>query len=72
MNKQEKIEFVEGMTNYMKDYIVDLIKKDKIPDSWDGFELRQFIEDSAKGCNFVHMNKGRKRDYNNTVLVNNL
>lgn len=72
MDKQEKIEFVRGITELIANSIIGKIEDDRIPDNWDGIELRQFIEDKAKMVNFVSMDRKRKREYNNTVLVNDL
>ena len=45
---------------------------DAFPQNWSGIEIRQYIIDYAK-CNLVvPMNKKRKREYNNDIVINNL
>ena len=71
MNEQDKINFVNGLIhNVRKDSILTNI--DKMPENWDGIELRQYIADKFADVCIGHMSKGRKREYNNIVLVNNL
>jgi len=44
-----------------------------IPEEWDGFELRQWVEDyAAEQINYQPMTPGRKRKYNNERLIRNL
>lgn len=72
MERHEKIEFVNDLMNCYKQLIVYKINSGKIPDTWDGIELRQYIIDTFKGCKLGEMSIKRKRDYKNTVFVNNL
>lgn len=46
---------------------------DKLPENWDGVELRQFIADRFSDCVIKGILQGkRKKEYQNTMLVNNL
>lgn len=45
MDKKEKIALVYGFTNNIRNKIVELIDKDKIPESWNGVELKQLLSD---------------------------
>jgi hypothetical protein len=60
--------------------IMDDLKKDilakvvKMPDDWDGFEIKQFIEDYYT-MNYLDKSKlkgKRLKEYKNTVLISNL
>lgn len=71
MDKNRKIEFINEMTDNLKEELLKNV--DKMPEEWDGIELRQLISDKAN--EFVlkdSMNKKRKRKYNNTCIVNNI
>lgn len=67
---EEQIEFVDSLLNSVKEDIVKKIKAGKIPDNWDGIELRWYL--AERFARETYGNKSRKREYNNTVLVNNL
>ena len=71
MTRDEQIQFVkEHAKNLMKEMIED-IEKGKIQEEWDGIELQWlFAERSA--THFGQTQKKRKKEFNNTVLVNNL
>ena len=71
MTKQEKKEFIEQMTENVKN---NLIKKlDKIPDKWDGHELRQLFADYVKEeVAYMEMSEERKKDYENERLIKNI
>lgn len=72
MERNEKIKFVNELLDCYKQLIVDKIISGKIPESWNGLELRQHVIDTFKGCKLGEMSIKRKRDYKNTVIVNNL
>lgn len=45
----------------------------RIPDNWDGIEIRQWITDlAAEQIAHGHMSHGRKLCYENTRIVDNL
>lgn len=71
MEKSEKIEFVESLCESVKKEVITKILIDKIPDNWDGFELRWYLAEKFNQQTYQHSRR-RKREYNNTVLVNNL
>jgi hypothetical protein len=73
MEKEEQKTFVTSLMSAMTKEIMDLIDNGKIPEEWDGIELRWLIRDKAAGI--VGKRIGtltRRRDYNNRVLVDNL
>jgi hypothetical protein len=69
---QQKI-FVSELCKVIEFHINKNIDDGKIPDEWDGCELRQLIADEAAYMShYLKDNKKRYREYTNTVLVNNL
>ena len=75
MNKKEQKQFVREL---MDDVLLDIYQKiddNKIPEGWDGIELRWLLRERFADCvwdGIDQNNKKRKRNFNNTVLVNNL
>lgn len=49
--------------------MIGKIESGKIPETWDGMELREYIADQAK---WHKMEKRRAKEYRNTVMVNGL
>ncbi len=72
MTCDEKLVFVETLMNNIKDEACTHIMKGGIPEHWDGHELRQYLADKFSLASFIPMSRKRKREYNNTVMVNNL
>lgn len=71
MTKEEKQEFIETLCNDLKGFL--LSKVDKIPEEWDGVEIRQLMEDAVtQQYNWTKMPRARKRSYNNEVVVRNI
>ncbi len=71
MNIKDKEIFIEDLISSVKNEI--LSKVDNMPEEWDGIELRQYISDCFKEVVFKDTLKGkRKKEYINTVIVNNL
>lgn len=70
MTKTEKKKFIKSLCDSIRD---DLVKKvERMPDEWDGHELRELIADLADRERTSSMTGKRKRDYRNEVLVRNL
>ena len=73
MDKDSKLKFISDLCNDIKNDISS--KVHKMPENWDGIELRWLI---AEKCNSVVMGsyngtKSRRyKDYKNEVLVKNL
>lgn len=73
MDKQEQIRFVNELVNGLRASIIGSIESNKVPDNWDGFELRQYVADWAReNIAWTDMKRGRKMAYNNTRIINNL
>lgn len=71
LTKEEKIKFIEDILDTMRGSL--LKKVDKMPEEWDGFELRRLIADYAEEqIVFVRMNKARLRAYENNRIVRNI
>lgn len=71
MNQQEKIQFIRDITDNLRDTLLERV--DRIPEEWDGIELRELLMDVAESqFVYIKMPVSRKRAYNNTVLVRNL
>jgi hypothetical protein len=73
MNTQEKQQFIIDILETTKQSL--LSKVDRMPEHWNGVELRQLIEDYViENINYGSIKQDRKRykDYHNDCLVNNL
>lgn len=71
MTKNDQINFVKAITQSIQDKIVQQIEDNKIPESWNGIELRWLLAENFNRATSQY-NKGLKRKYNNTVIVNDL
>lgn len=72
MNLVQKDQFVHNILDSLKKSILE--KVDRMPEDWDGFEIRQFIADYYED-NFLDKSKltgSRKKDYINTCNTTNL
>lgn len=73
MTFQEQVKFIEELTENVKQEILRTHASHKIPIDWNGLELRQYIADKFQDCIIKNMmSRNRKKEYNNTILVNNL
>ncbi len=75
MNKWEKVQFVDQLIGNVRVEIMVAITGGKVPEEWDGHELREYIAEKFVACRSPLMRaprSKRKKDYHNAVLVNNL
>lgn len=77
MTKQDQTRFVRELADSIASDIVKNITAGKVPESWDGHELRCLFSEKAKSAAFGteirrHARSGRARKYRNTVIVCNL
>lgn len=75
MRKIDQMRFVNDLTQSLKDTIREKIGNGLIPENWDGIELREYLAELADRSRATYMKskrERRRRDYDNTVLVNNL
>ena len=73
--KELKAQFVTDLCNAMRDSILKQIEEGKLPENWDGHELRMLIEykaieNAARSRRYA--GKKRVHEFNNTVIVENL
>lgn len=71
MAKKDQIRIIKELCAGMQRDAINLVAS--MPPEWDGHELRQYLADIAKNNVYGETMKGKRlRDYNNTLLVNNL
>lgn len=66
-----QVEFVRQLSQTITDRMVGDIEAGRIPEHWDGKQLRQLFADRA-GEQTAKMERRDRMEYNNTVLVENL
>jgi hypothetical protein len=71
MNSTEQKQFVIELSNNITKKILENINTGKIPEDWDGTELRWLLADKFADA-ATYKNAGRKRKYNNTVINEDL
>lgn len=69
MSKEEQKKLTKEIAKSAAESIIRDIENGKIPEDWNGIELRELLSSRIKWHN---MDKRRARDYRNTVLVNGL
>lgn len=70
MTEREKRRFVKELMREVQRTIISNIPK--MPEEWDGIELRQYLADKFADANYVRMHRTRKHNYNNEVVIRNL
>ena len=71
MTPADQIHFVRQLTDSITDETSSDILAGKIPETWDGLELRQLLAHRFARAVFK-FTRSRKAAYHNTVLINNL
>jgi hypothetical protein len=74
MTNNEQAIFIDQLVHSVKSDLVKLATSGKLPEDWDGTELRWLIADKFADVVIGGAGKAskRKREYKNTCLVNNL
>ena len=72
MDRKNKVLFVKNLTASICNEVVSKIEQGKIPEEWDGMELREILKEKFSREAGYLTSRIRKREYNNTVIVNNL
>lgn len=73
MDRNEQAKFINDLLEHIRLELMHNIDEGKLPDTWDGVELRWLIAYRANRAVFKGAgNYNRKREFNNTVIVNNL
>lgn len=70
MTKAEKRIFIRNLCNSTRDEAMKKVTTGAIPEDWGGAELRQLLADKFKEQTVP--NTLCRREYENTVIVNNL
>ena len=70
LSRQAKRIFLRELIDNVKREILDAVEK--MPEEWDGHELRAFVAYRFKQADFVRMPRSRKHAFNNEILVRNL
>jgi len=75
MNKKEQIRFIKNLTGSIASELISKIESGRVPENWDGIELRKLLSDKFESesdrC-FKNKRSRRYKDYNNIVIINNL
>lgn len=71
MSRAEQIQFVHDLSFSVVKDIVEKIKDEKVPATWNGIELRHLMAEKFNQSTTA-MNKRQKKDYDNAIIVNNL
>ena len=73
MKTSDQVNFIKELSNNVTSELLSDVQAGKTPDTWDGVELRKLLADRFARVVFLGTLTGkRKREYNNTVLVNDL
>lgn len=75
MTRLEKIYFVKAMADDLQHALSEQINSGKVPEAWDGFELRRWFAERAaetSGSQSIRMIPSRLRKYNGTRLRENI
>ena len=72
MTREDQLRIINQMVSNATMTMEDGIYSGRVPVEWDGIELRQWFADIVTRGFPVPMSRSRRREYRNTVLVNNL
>lgn len=77
MTKAEQKEMIRGLSTSVAESICEQIDKGLIPESWDGHELRALLSyrhglSAAMSDPMKNKRGKRHKDFQNTIIVNNL
>lgn len=73
MTRDFQAQLVTELMNRLRDEVLANIASGKVPEHWDGIELRQYIADKTQECILVGtMGVRRLRSYRNAVITMNL
>ena len=70
MTKKEKIYMVQTLSVNITNDIVDKIISGKIPNNWEGLELREILSNKFSELSNINATTRRYKDYKNDVLIN--
>jgi hypothetical protein len=70
MTKDDQARIIAEMCEGAKKHMLEHLPQ--VPEEWDGHELRQWFAEIATQRYAYKMDRKRKREFDNTVLVRNL
>lgn len=71
--EDQKVKFVNDILDSIKETIVEKINSKKVPEHWNGVQLRQYIADIVKEqVLYIPMERKAMKEYENDCLINNL
>ena len=71
MDKAQQNQIASDLCDNLKKSILENLSK--VPENWDGFELRQWVSDYfSANMNYKPITGKRLKDYKNDCLINNL
>jgi hypothetical protein len=71
MTQAEQRRFIRELIGNVKKEVIANVPK--MPEYWNGIELRQYIADKFHDCIITGtMDRARLKDYNNTIATTNL
>lgn len=65
MNQKDQIKIARDITTGLLERFTTLVKTDRIPEDWDGIEIRQFITDACVHGVAVKMDRKRAKAFRN-------
>ncbi len=70
MTKRDQKRIVREMSDTVRQRMIEAIESGKVPENWDGFELRKWMLDIVREdiC-YVGMTPSRLKDYHNDRTV---
>lgn len=75
MDRDQQVAFIRELVGNVTEELLKDVRAGKLPEDWDGIELRELIALRFSRVVFSRIDswtRSRKRDFNNTVIVNNL
>ena len=72
MTREEQIYFVRELSRTVTNDIVTLINAGKIPEDWNGIELRKYTGDVASECSRAILVGKRLKNYRHEIVMRNL
>lgn len=70
MKRSQQLEITKALADIVKDTMVNAIKAGKIPESWDGFELRGWMREIViSQIDYRPLSGKRKKEFKNHLII---
>lgn len=71
MQREQQIELVTAICNHIRNDLIHRIETGKVPETWDGHELREWLADTFQfeRTNVMRTNRKRRKDFKNDCLT---